>query len=121
VEGHRLRGLTSYPTPALKAFLEPCMLLEINVPRERRELVLHIKTALTQEQVKALKGAVQCWLERCTEDAVIQRVARELANKKAWLKKKGSGTKLSSFRHKEGPRFRHNLIQQHLADTSVVI
>jgi hypothetical protein len=65
------------------------MLLEMNLERERRQLVFHIKTARTQEQVNALKVAVYRWLMTFPEDAVIQRVARELANKEAWLKKEG--------------------------------
>jgi hypothetical protein len=32
---------------------------------------------------------VKGWLKEWPEDAVIQRAARELVNKEAWLKKKG--------------------------------
>jgi hypothetical protein len=78
----------SYPTPDLKTF-EPCRLLEMNVERERRQLVFYIKTAQTQEQITNLEGAVKTWLKSSPEDAVIQRAARELANKEAWLKKNG--------------------------------
>jgi hypothetical protein len=65
------------------------MLLEMNVERERRQLVFLIKTARTQEQISNLKGTVKDWLNEWPEDAVIQRVARELVNKEAWLKKIG--------------------------------
>jgi hypothetical protein len=68
---------------------EPCMLLGMNLERERRQLVFSIKVALTQEQVQALKVAVNSWLKASPEDVVIRRVARELVNKEAWLKKKG--------------------------------
>jgi hypothetical protein len=65
------------------------MLLEMNVERERRELVFHIKTARTQEQIRIVEGTVKSWLNEWPEDTVIQRAARELANKKAWLQEKG--------------------------------
>jgi hypothetical protein len=65
------------------------MLLKMNVHRERRQLVFHIKTARTQDQIEALKGIVKNWLKSWPEDAIIQRTARELANKEAWLKMKG--------------------------------
>jgi hypothetical protein len=65
------------------------MLLKMNVHRERRQLVFHIKTARTQDQIEALKGIVKNWLKSWPEDAVIQRVARELVNKEAWLKMNG--------------------------------
>jgi hypothetical protein len=65
------------------------MLLGMNLERERRQLVFSIKVALTQEQVQALKVAVNSWLKSSPEDVIIQRAARELANKEAWLKKKG--------------------------------
>lgn len=74
--------------PALQSF-EPCMLLEMNLERERRQLVFHIKTAQTSEQVRALKTAVKTWLEKDPEDAVIKRAGRELKKKEAWLKMKG--------------------------------
>jgi hypothetical protein len=61
----------------------------MNVHRERRQLVFHIKTARTQEEIRKVEGAVKSWLKEWPEDAVIQRAARELANKKAWLKEKG--------------------------------
>jgi hypothetical protein len=65
------------------------MLIEMNVDRERRQLVFHIKTAQTSEQVRVLKTAAETWLEKCPEDAVIERVARELEKKEAWLKRRG--------------------------------
>jgi hypothetical protein len=87
--GHWLRWITSYSIPVLKAFDKPCILLEMNLEHERRQLVFAIKVALTQEQVQALKVAVNSWLKASPEDVVIRRVARELVNKEAWLKKKG--------------------------------
>jgi hypothetical protein len=65
------------------------MLLEMNVDRERRQLVFLIKTARTQEQIRIRKETVKGWLNEWPEDAVIQRVARELTTKEAYLKKNG--------------------------------
>ena len=65
------------------------MLLEMNLERERRQLVFHIKTAHTPEQVRALQAAVQDWLVKNPEDAAIKRACRELKKKEAWLKMKG--------------------------------
>jgi hypothetical protein len=61
----------------------------MNVEHERRQLVFLIKTAQTQEQIRNLEGTVKGWLKEWPEDMVIQRAARELANKEAWLKKNG--------------------------------
>jgi hypothetical protein len=65
------------------------MLLEMNVESERRQLVFLIKTARIPEKIRNLKGTVKGWLNEWPEDVVIQRAARELANKEAWLKKNG--------------------------------
>jgi hypothetical protein len=65
------------------------MLAGMNLDRERRQLVFHIKTAHTPEQVRTLQAAVQVWLEKDSEDAVIKRAAQELKKKEAWLKMKG--------------------------------
>jgi hypothetical protein len=81
--------MTSYPLSQSSKPGEPCILLEMNVHRERRQLVFHIKTARTQEEIRKVEGTVKLWLEKWPEDPVIQRAARELANKEAWLKKKG--------------------------------
>jgi hypothetical protein len=61
----------------------------MNVESERRQLVFLIKTAQTPEKIRNLKGTVKGWLKEWPEDAVIQRAARELTNKEAWLKKSG--------------------------------
>jgi hypothetical protein len=81
--------MTSYPLPQSSKPGEPCILLEMNVESERRQLVFLIKTAQTQEKIRNLKGTVKGWLKEWPEDAVIQRAARELVNKEVWLKKKG--------------------------------
>jgi hypothetical protein len=84
-----LRWIASYPLPQSSKPGEPCILLEMNVESERRQLVFLIKTAQTQEKIRNLKGTVKGWLKEWPEDAVIQRAARELVNKEVWLKKKG--------------------------------
>jgi hypothetical protein len=75
--------------PGFQSLREAGILLKMNVKRERRQLVFHIKTAQTQERVEALKEIVENWLNEWPKDVVIQRATRELANKKAWLKKIG--------------------------------
>jgi hypothetical protein len=68
---------------------ELCILLEMNVESERRQLVFLVKIARTPEKIRNLEGTVKGWLKEWPEDVVIQRTARELANKEAWLKKNG--------------------------------
>jgi hypothetical protein len=65
------------------------MLPAMNLDRERRQLVFHIKAAQTPDRVRAVKAAVKTWLEKNPEHAAIQRAARELQKKNAWLKMKG--------------------------------
>jgi hypothetical protein len=65
------------------------MLLAMNLDRERRQLIFHIKAAQTPDRVRAVKATVKTWLNKYPEDAVIERAARELAKKEAWLKMKG--------------------------------
>ena len=61
----------------------------MNLDQERRKLIFHIKVAQTPEQIEAIQKAVKAWMYKYPEDAVVQRVARELAAKEAWLKTKG--------------------------------
>jgi hypothetical protein len=61
----------------------------MNLDRERRQLIFHIKTAQTPDKVRAVKAAVKTWLEKAPEDTAVQRAARELQKKEAWLKMKG--------------------------------
>jgi hypothetical protein len=61
----------------------------MNLDRERRQLIFHIKTAQTSDRVRAAKAAVKTWLEKEPEDAAVKRAARELQKKEAWLKMKG--------------------------------
>jgi hypothetical protein len=74
--------------PSLHTF-EPYMLPRMNLDRERRQLVFHIKTAQTPEQIRTAKKAVNAWMFKQSEDTVIRRAARELATKEAWLRTNG--------------------------------
>jgi hypothetical protein len=62
------------------------MLPRMYLDRERRQLGFHIKTAQTPEQIRIAKKAVKAWMFKQPDDAVIQRAARELATKEAWLR-----------------------------------
>jgi N-glycosylase/DNA lyase len=65
------------------------MLSVMNLDRERRQLIFHIKAAQTPEQIRAAKKAVKAWMYKYPEDAAVERATRELAKKEAWLKIKG--------------------------------
>jgi predicted transcriptional regulator len=65
------------------------MLLNMNLASERRKLVFHIKMARTPEQVRIMTEAVELWLKKAPEDAIVKRAAQQLATIEAWLRNAG--------------------------------
>jgi hypothetical protein len=56
---------------------------------ERRKLVFHVKMARTPEHITVMTEAVERWLEKAPEDAIVKRAAQQLATIEAWLRNAG--------------------------------